>query len=148
MFFEHIYKSWENMQKLKYKGMFSALSKLGISPAISADIGCGNIRMHPFRTVCVDVNKSLNPDIVASGSLLPFADRSFDLSMSIDSAHLFGLSELFRISRAWIAIGLPQRLYDELKPEMRKSGRMEFEATIEGKETESIGIWKRIKAIC
>ncbi len=131
------------MQKAKYNALFSALSRLGISPCSSADIGCGSIRMHPFPVVCVDVDFSLKPDVVASGSLLPFPDSSFELSMSVDAAHIFGLKELFRISSKWVIIGLPQRLYSRLKHEMEALGRKTFEATIMSKEVETIGIWEK-----
>ena len=144
MFFEEIYGSWHAMQERKYRALFRLLGLHGINGR-AVDVGSGRERDYPFPAVRVDINPGLRPDVVASGLFLPFKDNSFDIAISIDSAHLFNVEELFRVARH-VAIALPERLYRERLDEssLARLGELVEKKIIDLQEREIISIWKKL----
>ena len=134
-FFHQIYGSWDEMQKKKYDAIFSYMKHMGIIGTL-VDVGSGKKRDYPLPATRLDTDPMLKPDVVASGSHLPFSDHSFDVVLSVDAAHIFGLSELFRVSKSWLIVALTENLWKRV--EHRKPD-MEFEISTKEKEVVKYG---------
>lgn len=75
------------------------------------------LKTRGFRVLTLDIDRHLAPDVVGSVHAIPFADSAFDLVACFEVLeHLpyeevtgSALKELFRVSRRWVVISVPDR---------------------------------------
>ena len=91
-----------------------------LDPGKVFEVGVGNgfvanyLTRNGIKVTTVDIDRRLNPDMVGSVLKIPFPDRSFDIVSCCEVLeHLpyddftKGLSELYRVSRQYVVLSLP-----------------------------------------
>ncbi len=100
---------WQQMQEV-----------LQFNPAEILIVGKGNgliseyLKLQGLKTITLDINKSLNPDVVASVLNMPFSDGEFDAVLCAEvlehlpfSDFRNALSEIKRVAKFGAVISLP-----------------------------------------
>ncbi len=112
-----MYKSWEGVQKEKYRGMARFLGTgffRGLAGKRVLDIGCGPGYLEQFleeNGIKTDEVVGLDKDagalkaarfifVAGDGSSMPFKAGSFDAVIAIDSMHLFGGTDFGRVLKS------------------------------------------------
>lgn len=131
-------------------------SVLSLKPRCVVEVGAGGgmvtaaLRATGMEVTTVDVQRELNPDIVASVTHLPFDDNQLDVALCCQVLeHLPfdqfkpALRELWRVSRLGVIVSLPDASpYYEVRLRLPKLSRIHWSAS---RHKEPGAYWRRWK---
>jgi len=158
MFFSEIYGSWKEIQRQKYKQIFSVLGKdffAALEMKLVLDLGCGIGYFESFmkengikaKIIGIDTEFARNdfPFVIGDGNELPFKNNVFDAVFCIDAIHLIKTKDFARVIKkkglVLFAVFFNNENYEERKSLVKEKLAgfeilLEFE--INGKEKEYV----------